>query len=128
LSGGAGALTRAHSPAAHLNVSQRALVAARAATFTQGQPPGESDKAPIGALIRSARCRRLDGHRASGVQRAALVLAKGTAAEMAAIDAGRRPSTHVPAEEQEVVLLDLVACAPGLAPLLLPGWASALRH
>jgi len=35
---------------------------------------------------------------------------------------------HVPAEQREVVLLDLVACAPALAPLLLPGWASALRH
>jgi hypothetical protein len=35
---------------------------------------------------------------------------------------------HVPAEEQEVVLLDLVACAPALAPLVFPGWASALRH
>jgi hypothetical protein len=35
---------------------------------------------------------------------------------------------HVPAEQREVVLLDLVACAPPLAPLLLPGWASALRH
>jgi hypothetical protein len=35
---------------------------------------------------------------------------------------------YVPAEEQEVVLLDLVACAPALGPLLFPGWASALRH
>ena len=35
---------------------------------------------------------------------------------------------HVPAERREVVLLDLVACAPALAPLLLPGRASALRH
>jgi hypothetical protein len=35
---------------------------------------------------------------------------------------------HVPAEQREVVLLDLVACAPALAPLLLPGWPSALRH
>jgi len=35
---------------------------------------------------------------------------------------------NVPAEEREVALLDLVACAPALAPLLLPGWASALRH
>jgi hypothetical protein len=34
----------------------------------------------------------------------------------------------VPAEQQEVVLLDLVACVPALAPLLLPGWPSALRH
>jgi hypothetical protein len=35
---------------------------------------------------------------------------------------------HVPAERREVVLLDLLACAPALAPLLLPGRVSALRH
>jgi ParB-like chromosome segregation protein Spo0J len=73
----------------HLNTSQRAMVAAKLATFTHG---GDRSKAPNGALTDAAAAKLLSvGERS--VERAKVVLAKGDPSLIEAVEQGKTTVT-----------------------------------